>query len=170
MRSLQRLALLALLTAALPAGPAGAIMGAGGDAPPPTAGGQDDYAAGVAAFKQQDWQGVIDHMARVIEERPWEDEAYNLSGFAWRKLGDYDRALEFYDKALRLNPHNRGALEYLGEAYLEMDRPKDAQAMLDRLNEECRRLAESSASDQQPDCEEREDLEEAIAVYHAGKS
>jgi tetratricopeptide (TPR) repeat protein len=168
MRSLPSLAVLILLAAAIPAGPAVAIMGGG--AAPPAAAGQDDYAAGVAAFKQQDWQGVIDHMARAIEERPWEDEAYNLMGFAYRKLGDYQQALEFYDKALRLNPHNRGALEYLGEAYLEMDRPKDAQAMLDRLDEECRRLAESSGSDEQPDCDEREDLEEAIAVYHAGKS
>ena len=74
MRSLPSLALLTLLAAA---GPAVAIMG--GDAPPPTAAGQDDYAAGVAAFEQQDWQRVIDHMARVIEERPWEDDAYNLT-------------------------------------------------------------------------------------------
>jgi tetratricopeptide (TPR) repeat protein len=168
MRSLQRLALLALLAAG-PAAPAGAIMGGGGDAPPATPG-TDDYAAGVAAFKQQDWERVIQHMARVIEERPWEDEAYNLSGFAYRKLGDYGRALEFYDKALRLNPHNRGALEYLGEAYLEMDRPKDAQMMLDRLDQECLRLANHASADQQPDCEEREDLEKAIAVYRAGKS
>ena len=169
MRSLHSLALLALLAAAIPAGPASAIMG-GSDTPPPGAGGADDYAAGIAAFDQQDWQGVIDHMARVIEERPWEDEAYNLSGFAYRKLGHYDQALDFYDKALKLNPHNRGALEYLGEAYLEMDRPNDAQAMLDRLNEECQRLANSSGANQQPDCEEREDLEEALAVYRAGKS
>jgi tetratricopeptide (TPR) repeat protein len=170
MRSLPCLALAALVAAALPAGPAGAIMGAGGEEPPPAAGGPDAYAAGVQAFKQQDWRGVIDHMARVIEERPWEDEAYNLSGFAYRKLGDYQRALELYDKALRLNPHNRGALEYLGETYLEMDRPKDAQAMLDRLDQECRRLADRSSADQAPDCEEREDLEEALAVYRAGKS
>jgi tetratricopeptide (TPR) repeat protein len=167
MRSMVRLALLALLSLTTPAAPVLAIMGGG--ATPPAAAGSDAYAAGLAAFKRQDWQGVIDHMVRVIEERPWEDEAYNLSGFAYRSLGDYKRALEFYDKALKLNPHNRGALEYLGEAYLEMDRPKDAQAMLDRLNEECQRLADKSGG-QQPDCQEREDLEEAIAVYRAGKS
>ncbi len=169
MRSVPRLVLLGLLVAILPAGPAGAITGAGGAAPPAATTGSDDYAAGVAAFDHQDWQGVIDHMAKVIEDRPWEDEAYNLSGFAYRKLGKYNQALKFYDQALKLNPHNRGALEYLGEAYLEMDRPKDAQAMLDRLNEECQRLADS-AGGQQPDCQAREDLEEAIAVYHAGKS
>jgi tetratricopeptide (TPR) repeat protein len=166
MRSVPRLVLLGLVAMMVPAASAGAIT-SGGDTPPAAAG-SDDYAAGVAAFDHQDWQGVIDHMARVIEERPWEDEAYNLSGFAYRKLGKYEQALKFYDQALKLNPHNRGALEYLGEAYLEMDRPKDAQAMLDRLNEECRRLASSNG--RPPDCQEREDLEEAIAVYRAGKS
>ena len=43
-----------------------------------------------------------------------EDEAYNLSGFAYRKLGKYNQALRFYDTALKLNPHNLGALESLG--------------------------------------------------------
>ena len=167
MRALHSLGLLALLAAAIPAAPAGAIMGGSGDAPP--AAGPDVFAAGVAAFERQDWPAVIEHMARVIEEQPWEDEAYNLSGFAYRKLGAYDRALEFYDKALRLNPHNLGALEYLGEAYLEMDRLQDAQAMLERLDEECRRLIDSEDGEH-PDCEEREDLEEAIAVYRTGKS
>jgi hypothetical protein len=42
--------------------------------------------------------------------------------------------------------------------------------MLDRLDQECLRLAKNASADQQPDCEEREDLEEAIAVYRAGKS
>ncbi len=168
MRAMSGLVWLGVVATTIAAGPVAALPGGGGDAPPAAAG-TDPYAAGVAAFDHQDWQGVIDHMARVIEERPWEDEAYNLSGFAYRKLGDYNRALESYDQALKLNPHNRGALEYLGEAYLEMDRPKDAQAMLDRLDAECRRLADR-AGGKQPDCEEREDLEEALAVYHAGKS
>ena len=76
---------------------------------------------------------MIEHMTRVIAQRPWHDDAHNLMGFAYRKLGDYDRALEAYDRALELNPHHRGALEYLGEAYLELDRPELAKDMLDRL-------------------------------------
>jgi tetratricopeptide (TPR) repeat protein len=170
MRPLLGLALLAVLAVTIPAAPAGAIMGAGGG-PPAAAAGGDEYAAGVAAFDQKDWQGVIDHMAKVIEEQPWEDQAYNLSGFAYRKLGKYNQALEFYDTALKLNPHNLGALEYLGEAYLDMDRPKDAQAMLERLDSECQRITKAAAAGSTaPDCKEREDLEEALAVYHAGKS
>ena len=87
----------------------------------------DEYAQGKAAFEREDWPAVIEHMTRAIAERPWDDDAHNLMGFAYRKLGDYDQALEQYDRALALNPHHRGALEYLGEAYLEMDQPELAK-------------------------------------------
>jgi tetratricopeptide (TPR) repeat protein len=144
--------------------PATAIMGGGGEreqAPP-----NDEYAQGKAAFDNQDWQGVIDHMTKAIDERPWDDDAHNLMGFAYRKLGDYDRALEQYDRALTLNPHHRGALEYLGEAYLEMDRPELAKGMLDRLVVECQRIAVGATDGGwQASCEEWQDLNEAYQAY-----
>jgi tetratricopeptide (TPR) repeat protein len=152
-------ALLATLTA-----PAAAVTGL--DAEPPPAAADDPYAAGVAAFEQEDWQGVLDHMSLAIEQRPWQDNAYNLMGFAYRKLGDYAAALEAYDRALTLNPHNRGALEYLGEAYLELDRPDDAKATLDRLAAACRMLAHG-AVDPPATCHEWQELAEAYEAYVA---
>ena len=148
--------------------PAMAIMGAGEreQAPP-----SDEYAQGKAAFEREDWHAVIDHMTRAIEERPWDDDAHNLMGFAYRKLGDYDRALEQYDRALALNPHHRGALEYLGEAYLEMDQPQLAKGMLDRLVVECRRINVSATDGGwQASCEEWQDLNEAYEAYVSGDS
>ena len=147
--------------------PAFAITGFDESPPAPTAA-ADDYQLGLAAHERGDWQAVIDHMAKVIEQRPWHADAYNLSGFAWRKLGDYDRALVLYDKALELNPHHRGALEYLGEAYLELDRPDDAGALLQRLATECRRVADGA--DWQSECEEWQDLKAAYDAYQAGDS
>ena len=132
----------------------------------------DDYADGKAAFEREDWLAVIDHMVRVIEERPWHDDAHNLMGFAYRKLGDYDKALAAYDRALDLNPHHRGAMEYLGEAYLELDQPDLAKDMLDRLAAECRRIAVNAANgtDWRSDCEEWQDLDEAYRAYFATHS
>jgi tetratricopeptide (TPR) repeat protein len=167
MRSMLGLIWLGLLAVTLPAGQAVGIAGAGGD-DAPAAAGADAYTAGVAAFERQDWQAVIQHMARVIEDRPWEDEAYNLSGFAWRKLGDYERALVLYDQALRLNPHNRGALAYLGEAYIELDRLDDAKAILGRLATECRRVVGDQGTP--ADCVEWQALEGALVDYGAGGS
>ena len=147
--------------------PAFAITGFD-ESPPAPAAGADDYQLGLAAHERGDWQAVIDHMARVIERRPWDAEAHNLSGHAWRKLGDYQRALTLYDEALALNPHHRGALEYLGEAYLELDRPEDAGALLQRLETECRRVA--VGADWQAACEEWQDLKGAFDAYQAGDS
>ena len=144
--------------------PAIAVTSGGRSEQPSPSG--DAYANGKAAFEQEDWRGVIDHMTRALEERPWDDDAHNLMGFAYRKLGDYDRALKAYDRALELNPHHRGALEYLGEAYLELDRPELAKGILDRLAAECQRIS-VGASDRswQSDCDEWEDLNQAYEAY-----
>lgn len=153
--------LIALL--ALGGGPAGAVSGF--DAEPPPAAAGDPYAAGVAAFEQEDWQAVLAHMRAALEARPWLDNAHNLMGFAYRKLGDWPAALEAYDRALTLNPYNRGALEYLGEAYLELDRPDDAKGTLDRLVAACRLTRD--AADALATCEEWQELSEAYEGYVA---
>lgn len=130
------------------------------------AAGDPDYAAGLTAFEHADWQGVIDSMTRVIERRPWQDNAHSLMGFAYRKLGDYRRSLEHYQKALELNPYNRGALAYLGETYLEMGHLAEAKRILDRLKTACDRIADSrSQNDGQSHCQEWQELRTAIDAY-----
>ena len=159
-----RCVVLGALVVSWTSAPAIAVTGGGNGAPsPPSA---DDYGKGKAAFDRGDWQGVIEHMTRAIEERPWHDDAHNLMGFAYRKLGDYDRALKAYDHALKLNPHHRGALEYLGEAYLELDQPQLAKETLDRLGVECKRIAADALNDGwQSGCEEWQELNEAYEAY-----
>lgn len=163
-----RCVVLGSIAAAMMAAPALAVTSGGmsEQASP----GDDDYARGKAAFDREDWPEVIEHMTRVIAERPWHDDAHNLMGFAYRKLGDYDRALQAYDRALELNPHHRGALEYLGEAYLELDQPELAKQMLDRLAAECQQVAmrATAADGAQPGCEEWQELKEAYDSYIAG--
>jgi tetratricopeptide (TPR) repeat protein len=154
-----------LVLLAVHVGPAGAVTGFD-DAAPAPAEADDPYAAGVAAFEQEDWPGVLDHMSAALAARPWLDNAHNLMGFAYRKLGDYPAALEAYDKALALNPYNRGALEYLGEAYLELDRPDDAKETLDRLADACKLLAHG-AVDPLATCAEWQELSEAYEAYVA---
>ena len=80
-------------------------------------------------------------------------DAWNLMGYAHRKLGQVDQALGFYQKALSLNAEHRGALEYLGELYLQTGRPKQAKEMLKRLDDACFF-----------GCEEYDDLKKAFQV------
>ena len=96
-----------------------------------------DYARGKAAFLEGDWQGAIDNLDLVIARRPWHDNAENMLGFAWRKLGNYDEAFRHYRRALELNPRHRGALAYMGEAYLDLGRIAEAQETALRLAEVC---------------------------------
>jgi tetratricopeptide (TPR) repeat protein len=60
--------------------------------------------------------------------------AYNGMGFAYRKTGDYAKALEMYDQAIELAKPKffSEAVEYRGEAYLALNRIEDArQSYLD---------------------------------------
>ena len=137
-----------------------------GDESPVARSGDSDYADAKDAFAAQDWPAVIEALDKVVARRPRHDNAHNMLGYAWRKLGDYDRALDHYGKALALNPRHRGALEYLGEAYLELGRIDEANATIRRLAEVCTFVV--MAFDNQgwkSGCEELQDLKQAFADH-----
>lgn len=119
-----------------------------------------DYAAGLAAWREEDWQAVITHMARVLERKPWHDEAHNLMGFAYRQLGDYPHSLTHYQQALDLNPHHLGALAYLGQTYLAMGCKTHAVKTLNRLAIACKRVMPTET-----DCTAWRDLKTALEAY-----
>jgi tetratricopeptide (TPR) repeat protein len=68
----------------------------------------------------------------LVGRSPQLAEAWNALGYTQRKLGSYDDSLASYAKALDLKPGYPEALEYRGEAYLRLNRIKEAkQAYLD---------------------------------------
>jgi tetratricopeptide (TPR) repeat protein len=68
----------------------------------------------------------------LVARSPQLAEAWNALGYTQRKLGSYDDSLASYAKALDLKPGYPEALEYRGEAYLRLNRIKEAkQAYLD---------------------------------------
>lgn len=66
-----------------------------------------------------------------LDERMY--EAYTYIGYANRKLGRHDQALEAHRTALRLKPDYARAIQYQGEAYLGLDRFADAKFNYQRL-------------------------------------
>jgi tetratricopeptide (TPR) repeat protein len=137
-------------------------MGGGSTATSPPAAAEDpDYAAGRAAFEREDWRAAIASLSLVPPGGPREDEAQTMVAYAWRKLGRYDLALENYAAVLGRNPRHRGALEYLGEAYLDLGRLDDADATRARLAQAC----EAAAAAPGAGCEELEELERAYAEH-----
>jgi tetratricopeptide (TPR) repeat protein len=90
--------------------------------------------AKVADKAKKEYERALKDFKSAASSSPDMYQAYNGMGFSYRKTGDYVKALEMYDKALKLKPGFPDAIEYRGEAYLGLNRIDDAkQAYLDVL-------------------------------------
>ena len=105
-----------------------------------------------AKIKAKDFKGALAELTPMLVTYQHAD-VYNLMGFSLRKTGDQKQAYTFYRKALDFDPDHKGALEYLGELYVEM-------GQIDKAKDNLAHLAKLCPSG----CEEREDLEKAIAA------
>jgi len=81
-------------------------------------------------------------------------DIHNLLGYAARKLGNLAESEAHYFKALSLDPKHKGALEYMGELYLTLNRPDEALKLLERLEKIC-----------WLGCDEEDELRAAIAKW-----
>lgn len=147
-----RLAVIAVLAVALVA-PASAV-----DPDPPKLSnptpGRVDLASVRAKVKAKDWSAAVKELVPIVDKVA-DADAFNLLAFSLRNQGHHDAAFIYYFKALDLDPDHKGAREYLGELYVKtgrMDKAREQLAILVRL---CPK-----------GCEEREDLEAAIAKAH----
>jgi Flp pilus assembly protein TadD len=111
-----------------------------------------DLASVRAKIKQNDYASALKEL-RELSEDTQNADVYNLLGFTLRKTGDTTTALSYYTKALELQPDHKGAHEYLGELYIETGKMDKAKEQLAELVKLC-----------PTNCEEREDLEKAIAA------
>jgi len=102
-------------------------------------------------LKAKDYKGALAELTPMLEKVQHAD-VYNLMGFSLRKTGDQKQAFTFYRKALDFDPQHKGALEYLGELYVETGQIEKAKANAAQLKKLC-----------PAGCEELADLEEAIA-------
>ncbi|WP_299377245.1 tetratricopeptide repeat protein [uncultured Kiloniella sp.] len=93
-------------------------------------------------------------LQKAIKAEPDNADAYNMLGYSQRKMGNKDVALDYYTKALDLNPRHRGANEYLGQLYLELNNPDKAKERLAVLDKSCTF-----------GCDEYTSLKEAIEAY-----
>jgi len=123
------------------------------DDPPPQAS-NSDFTNAKAAIAKQDWPGAIALLKKVTAREPNNPEAFNLLGYATRKSGDPQGALQYYQTALQLDPKHLGANEYIGEAYLQLGDLAKAEEHLKRLDELCTF-----------GCREQAELKEAIEAF-----
>jgi predicted Zn-dependent protease len=93
---------------------------------------------------------ALPKLEALDQQSPNNPDLLNLIGFTYRKTGHTDQALDYYNRALNLEPKHLGANEYLGELYLELKQPDKAKARLAVLKAAC------------GDCEEYQDLKTKI--------
>ncbi len=105
-----------------------------------------------AKIKAKDFKAALAELTPMLDKVQHAD-VYNLMGFSLRKSGDLTQAATFYAKALDFDANHKGALEYQGEMYVELGQIDKAKANLTKLVALC-----------PSGCEEREDLEKAIAA------
>ena len=116
-----------------------------------------DYDKAVKLVKAEKYRDAIDLLQKVVQKEPRNADAWNYLGYSQRKTGQMDVALASYNKALDIDPRHLGAHEYLGELYLQVNDLPKAEALLKKLSAMCDR------------CEQRQDLEKAVAAYKKAK-
>ena len=94
----------------------GTVDGAGPDTGEPLAKKESaSIVAGRKAVEAKDFKSAVGHFTKAVDTEPKNADAYSMLGYSYRKTGTFDKSLEFYQKALKLDAHHRGAREYLGE-------------------------------------------------------
>lgn len=73
---------------------------------------------------------AIDRAARALEYDKNYYEALNLQGYAYRKLGNFEKSIDAYAACLRIEPDYAPAREYYGEALLASGDVEGAKAQL----------------------------------------
>ncbi len=106
--------------------------GGGADPPKPVAStpavpADPAFAQAKAMVDQKNYAGAIPLLQQVVQRNPRNADAYNLLGYSTRASGNANGSLQYYQQALAIDPKHLGAHEYLGEAYLMLDRPADAE-------------------------------------------
>jgi Flp pilus assembly protein TadD len=119
-----------------------------------------NMAAGRKAIEGKDYKTAVGYLTKAVQELPKNADAHSMLGYSYRKLGTFDKSMEHYQTALKLDSDHRSAHEYLGELYLDMNQPDNAEKQLASLKKACPFFGR---------CEEFDDLKKAIDDYKAKK-
>jgi predicted Zn-dependent protease len=96
-----------------------------------------DFSAVKALVDAGDFDQALPKLIVLDQQSPNNPDLLNLMGFTYRKTGHTNEALDYYNRALSLEPKHLGANEYLGELYLELKQPDKAKERLAVLKAAC---------------------------------
>ena len=99
-----------------------------------------------------------DNLLKAEKANKKDADIYNYLGFSYRKIGNLEKASQYYNKALEISPKHKGALEYQGEMFLTLGQLPKAEANLKKLGKLCFL-----------GCKEEKMLKESIMKYNKGQ-
>jgi Flp pilus assembly protein TadD len=114
-----------------------------------------DFAAGKRAIVVGDWEGAIKALTSAGLRDARNADIQHYLGYAYRRLRQFDPAMQHYQQALTLNPRHRSAHEHLGDAYLAQGDLAKTKEYLAALEQICL-----------IPCDDYDDLRRAIAEYN----
>jgi Flp pilus assembly protein TadD len=114
--------------------------------------------AGRQAIIAKDFKSAVKSLTKAVQENPKDADAHTMLGYSYRKLGSFDKSLEHYQMALKIDSKHRSAQEYLGELYLDMNQSANAEKQLQGLKKSCPLIGK---------CAEYDDLKVAIQNHKA---
>jgi len=115
------------------------------------------------AKAQKQYKKAIKYFRRAVEKNPLLYQAHSSLGYALRRTGQYEAALEAYDEALYLQPAYAEAVEYRAEAYLGLNRLDEVKAAYVQLFSLDRPRADELMQAMQTFLEQRERERDGLA-------
>ena len=115
-----------------------------------------NLSAGRQAIKAKDFKSAVKSLTIAVQQNPKDADAHTMLGYSYRKLGTFDKSLEQYQMALKIDANHPSAREYLGELYLDMNQLANAEKQLQVLRRICPFIGK---------CAEYDDLKVAIEKH-----
>ncbi len=75
----------------------------------------------------KDPRAAVTPLSKAVEMRPSESRPRFLLGVAEERSGDFAKAFDSFEGAVRLDPRDFETIDHLGSLYLQMKRPADAE-------------------------------------------
>ena len=86
-------------------------------------------------IEKEEFSNAIQKIEKVLKSKKFRKDPDILNHYAYclRKINNIEKAEIYYIKALNIDPSHRGALEYLGELYVDTKRIDKAKKILIKL-------------------------------------
>ncbi len=97
----------------------------------------DLYEKATKQLKKEKYKAALTTLKKYTKAEKDDADGWTLLAFTNRKLKNFSKAEELYEKALLLEPNNKIALEYQGEMFVELNQIDEAMKNLSKLESLC---------------------------------